>query len=83
MSIRDIIEEVEKGCVEDRYSSGVFEDAGEVEEYFEDFEDAAYFVASYRDFYSREEAFDDPVGYAESWYESFGSMDGITDSFEL
>ena len=82
MSIRDVIEDIERNCWKDRYSSKTLEDAEEANEYFNDLEKSAQFVARYRDFYSDEDVFDDPVGYAESWHDSFGDMDGIISSLE-
>jgi hypothetical protein len=82
MSIKDVIEDIERSSWRKRYSSEALETAGEVEEYFGNLEDAVRYVAEYREFYRGDEAFDDPAGYAESWYESFGSMDGILDSLE-
>ena len=82
MSIREEIEDIERNCWKDRYSSSTLEAADEANQYFDDLEKSAQFVAKYRDFYSDEDIFDDPVDYAESWHDSFGYMDGIISSLE-
>jgi hypothetical protein len=82
MSIRDVIEDIESGNWQKRYRPEVIETAREVEKYFEDLRDAVEYVSLYESFYDDEESMDDPAGYAESWYEEFGTVEGIKDSLK-
>lgn len=81
MSVIDIVEEIENGCVDNRYRDEVLEVAREVEVYFDSFEDAASFAEAYDQEYNQESPGYDPAGYAEQWADSFeGDMSGIVDS---
>lgn len=80
MSIRDVVEDIEDGCQQRRYSPETIETAGEVKELFDSINDAAEYILQYNETYQEEDAIDDPVGYAESWHEEFGSIEGIMDS---
>lgn len=83
MSIRDVIEDLEQGCTRGRYREDILEHAENVGEYFESFEDAAEFVKAYENEYDKRNPNFDPEGYAESWYDSFGEMEGIIDSLKF
>lgn len=81
MSVFDIVEEIEDGCVDNRYRDKVLEAARGVEGYFNSFEDAASFAEAYDREYNRENSGYDPESYAEQWANSFdGDMSGIVDS---
>lgn len=81
MSVLDVVEEIEDGCVDNRYRDDILETAREVEEHFDSFEDAASFAEAYDREYNRENPGYDPEGYAEQWADSFdGDMSGIVDS---
>lgn len=81
MSVLDIVEEIEDGCVDNRYRDDVLETAREVEEYFNSFEAAASFAEAYDQEYNSENPGYDPEGYAEQWADSFeGDMSGVVDS---
>lgn len=81
MSVLDEIKEIESGLREQRCPDEVVSAAEEVTEFFPDRSDALEYVSAYREAYRGEDV-DDPVGFAESWYESFdGDMSGITDQF--
>ena len=81
MSVIDIVEEIENGCVDNRYRDEILDTAREIEEYFDSVEHAASFAAAYDRDYSRENPSYDPAGYAEQWADSFeGDMSGIVDS---
>jgi hypothetical protein len=80
MSMRDVIEDLETGCVRGRYRDNILEHAEDVGEYFDSFEHAAEFVKAYEQEYDMRNPNFDPEDYAESWYDSFGDMEGIVDS---
>ena len=61
MSIRDVIEDIERNNWKDRYSPEVMETAGELEDDFDDLRDAVEYVSLYKSFYSNEGHMDDPV----------------------
>jgi len=81
MSVIDVIEDIENGCVDNRYRDEVLDSAREVEEYFDSFGQAASFAEAYDREYSSENPGYDPEGYAGQWADSFdGDMSGIVDS---
>lgn len=82
MSIRDVIEDIENNSWKNRYSPGIMDTAAELEDDFGDLREAAEYVSLYESFYGDQEHMDDPVGYAESWKEEFGSTEGIKDSLK-
>lgn len=82
MSMRDVIEELEQGCTRGRYREDILEYAEDVEEYFDSFEDAAEFIKAYDREYDMRNPNFDPEDYAESWYDSFGDIDGIVESLK-
>ncbi len=82
MSIRDVIEDIENRAWKDRYSPEIMDTAAELEDDFEDLRDAAEYVSLYESFYEDQEHMDDPLGYAESWKEEFGSTEGIKESLK-
>lgn len=83
MSMRDVIEDLESGCVRGRYREEVLGHAEDVEDYFDSFEDAAEFVKAYEREYDMRNPNFDPEEYAESWYDSFGDMSGIVESLDM
>lgn len=83
MSMRDVIEDLESGCVRGRYREDIIEYAEDVEEYFDSIEGAAEFVKAYEREYDIRNPNFDPEDYAESWHDTFGDMDGIVDSLDF
>lgn len=82
MSIKKVIEDIEQECLRDRYRDDILNYTQDVQEYFDSFEDAVDFVKAYDREYNMESPNFDPEDYAESWYSSFDSMDGIVDSLD-
>lgn len=80
MSAIDEIEELEQNLVNRRHSDEVLETADEVEHLFDDYSNAVEFAQAYEDTYNSKSRFYDPVGYAESWHDSFdGDMTGAAE----
>ena len=81
MSVIDVIEEIESGCLDNRYRDDILDVAREVEEHFDSLDNAASFAEAYDREYNRTNPGYDPTGYAAQWADSFdGDMSGIVDS---